>query len=66
MLLEDFKKLGLKNEKLKKGTKGKVSNHRKKAKIEEDKRVKDLYKEVEALKKQVHRTKKEVTEASNQ
>ena len=42
LLLEDFKKLGLENEKWKKGTKGKANNPRKKAKIEEDKTVKDL------------------------
>ena len=32
LLLKDFKKLGLNNEKLKKGTKRKASNPRKKAK----------------------------------
>ena len=42
LVLEDFKKLDLENEKLKKGTKGKASNPKKRAKIEEDKRVKDL------------------------
>ena len=44
LLLEDFKKLGLENEKMKKGMKGKVNNPRKKAKTKKDKRVKDLQK----------------------
>ena len=42
LLLEDFKKIGLKYEKLKKGSKGKASNPTKKIKIEEDKKVKEL------------------------
>ena len=43
-LLEDFKKLGLKNEKLKGGSKSKASNPRKKIKIKEDKKTKKLKK----------------------
>ena len=42
LLLEDFKKLGLENEKLKKRTKGKANNPTKKMKIEEDKNTKKL------------------------
>ena len=66
LLLEDFKKLGLENEKLKKWAKGKTSHPRKKAKVEENKKTKELQKEVDTLKKQVHQIKKEVFEASNQ
>ena len=51
LLLEGFKKLGLGNEKFKKGPKGKASNQTKKMKTEEDKKTKELQKEVEALKK---------------
>ena len=51
LLLEDFKKLGLGNEKFKKGSKGKASNPTKKMKIEEDKKTKEHQKEVETLKK---------------
>ena len=40
LLLKDFKKLGLENEKLKKGSKGKASNPNKRMKIGEDKKVK--------------------------
>ena len=53
----DFKKLGLENEKLKRGSKSKVSNPRKKIKIEEDKKTKELQKEGEALKMQVHQVR---------
>ena len=42
LLLEDFKKLGLKNEKLKKGPKGKASNPNKRIEIEKDKKTKKL------------------------
>ena len=42
LLLEDFKKLGIENKKLKKGPKGKVSNPNKKMKIEKDKKTKEL------------------------
>ena len=42
LLLEDFKKLGVENEKLKKELKGKASNPTKKMKIEEDKKTKEL------------------------
>ena len=65
-MLEDFKKLGLENEKLKKGTTGKASHPWKKAKVEESKKTKELQKEINTLKKQVHQIKKEVFEASNQ
>ena len=65
LLLEDFKKLGLENEKLKKRPKGKVNNLSKKMKVEEDKKTKELQNEVEALKKQVRQTKKEAFEASS-
>ena len=41
-LLEDSKKLGLENEKLKWGLKSKKSNARKKIKIEKDKKDKEL------------------------
>ena len=51
LLLKDFKKLGLENKKLKKWEKGKASNQTKKMKTEEDKKTKELQKEVEALKK---------------
>ena len=61
--LEDFKKFGLENEKLKKGTKGKVGRPFKKAKVEEDSKTKELQKKVEALKKQVHQANKETYEA---
>ena len=62
-LLEDFNKMGLEYEKLKKGSKGKASNPTKKIKIEEDKKIKELQKEVEALKNQVHQAKKEASKA---
>ena len=65
LLLEDFKKLGLENEKMKKGTKERANNPQKKAKTEEDKKVQDLQKEVEPFERQVHQTKKEVSKASN-
>ena len=42
LLLENFKKLGLDNEKLKKGLKGRASNPTKKMKIEKDKKTKKL------------------------
>ena len=44
LLLEDLKKLGLENEKLKKGMKGKASNLSKKMKVNEDKKTKELQK----------------------
>ena len=58
--------MGLKYEKLKKGSKGKASNPTKKIKIDEGKKVKELQKDVEALKKQIHQVKKEASEASGQ
>ena len=64
--MKDFKKLGLENEKLKKGSKGKASNSTKKMKIKEDKKTKELQKKVEILKKQVRQTKNEVFEALSQ
>ena len=64
--MEDFKKLGLGNEKFKKGPKGKASNLTKKMKIEKDKKTKELQKKVEILKKQVRQTKNEVFEALSQ
>ena len=44
MLLEDFKKLGLENERLKKNPKGKVCNPSKRIKLERDKKTKKLQK----------------------
>ena len=41
-LLEDFNKMGLEYEKLKKGSKGKASNPTKKIKIEENKKIKEF------------------------
>ena len=61
--MEDFKKMGLKYEKLKKGSNGKTSNPAKKIKINEDKKVKELQKEVEALKKHIYQVKKEKSKA---
>ena len=40
LLMEDFKKLGLENVKLKEGPRGKVGNPSKRIKIEEDKKTK--------------------------
>ena len=57
--------MGLKYEKLKKGSKGKENNPTKKIKIKEDKKIKKFRKEVEALKKLVHQEKKEAFEASS-
>ena len=65
-MLKDFKKLRLENEKYKKGTTGKASHPREKAKVEESKKTKELQKEIDILKKQVHQIKKEVFKASNQ
>ena len=42
LLLEDFKKMGLEYEKLKKRSKGKAINPTNKIKIEEDKKIKEL------------------------
>ena len=42
LLLKDFKKLGLENEKLKKGPRGKASNPSKRIKIREDKKTKEI------------------------
>ena len=42
LLLQNFKKLGLKNTRLKKGFKGKVGNPNKRIKLEEDKKNKVL------------------------
>ena len=42
LLLEDFKKLGLENTRLKKGPKGNASKPNKRIKIEEDKKTKKL------------------------
>ena len=42
LLLEDFKKLGLENVRLKKRPRGKVDNPIKRIKIEEDKKTKEF------------------------
>ena len=64
-MLEDIKKLGLENSWLKRGPKGKVGNPSKKIKIEEDKKTKELQKEIKSLKKQVHQIRGEASKALN-
>ena len=64
LLLEDFKKLGLENARLKKRPKGKARNPSKRIKIEEDKKTKKLQKEIASLKKQVYQVKEDAPEAS--
>ena len=65
LLLEDFKKLGLENAKLKKESKDKDNNPSKRIKIEEDKKTKELQKEIESLKKQVRQVREEAFKASS-
>ena len=59
MLLEDFKKLDLNNAKFKKGPRSKADNPSKRIKIEEDKKTKELQKEIELLKNKSVRSMKE-------
>ena len=65
LLLQDFKKLGLENARLKKELKGKVGNPNKRIKLDDDsqKKTKELQKEVEFRKKQIYLVK--IVEASS-